>query len=182
MMKNKTKMMNKTPENIAYHNYMRGAYGIRRRTVGYLTVQKRKANSKRWTTICKDKHNLGTDAGEDFLHAQVYTNTVSGTRGANFIAVSSNTVAPAASDTTLAGEITTNGLGRAQATPAHSAGTNTTTIEITFTASGAHSNVQKTAIFNASTSGTMPHVNTFTATTLASGDELRVTWTITSTF
>lgn len=159
------------------------SYGRRKRSQGWLTVQYRKAGTKDWITICKDKHNLGTDAGEDWLHAQLYTNTSAGTRGAGYIAVSSNASGASASHTTLAGEITTGGLARADATTKdHTPGSNTTTIEHTFTASATHTDVQLSALFNASSSGTMAHEATFTATTLQSNDQLKVTWTITSTF
>lgn len=157
--------------------------GHRRRAVGYLTVQVKRKGTTNWEYLCKDKHNIGTNAGDDLLHAQMYTNNSAGTQGCNYIGVTSNATAPADTDTTLTGEIASGGLARAIApTRTHSAGTNTTVLEITFTSSATHTNVQKTALFNASSSGTMAHENTFTATTLASGDELKVTWTITSTF
>lgn len=168
---------------LTYDEYIQQTKGTRRRAVGYLTVKLRRKGSNEWETICKDKHNLGTDAGEDFLHAQLYTNTSAGTRGAGFIALSTNAGGASAAHTSVAGEISTNGLARADAgTKTHTGGTNTTTIEHTFTASGTHTNVQLTGLLNASSSGTLVHENTFTATTLASGDELKVTWTITSTF
>lgn len=166
-------------QQLTYDEYNRH----RRRTVGYLTAKVRRKSTDKWIILCENKHNLGTNAGEDFLHAQMYTNTSAGTRGAGFIAVSSNTVAPDVSDTTLAGEIGSGGLERADAdTKDHTGGTNTTLIEHTFTASATHTDVQKTALFNAASTGTMPHENTFTATTLNSGDELKISWTITSTF
>lgn len=147
---------------------------------GYLTVKVKRANSNIWETIVKNKPNLLTNGGRDFFHAQVYTNTSAGTIGGNYIAVTANSTAPAAGDTSLTSEITTNGLGRAQATTrTHSAGTNTTTLAITFTASGAHTDVQKSGLFNASSSGTMTHENTFTPVTLATNDTLQVSWTLT---
>ena len=84
------------------------------------------------------KHNLLTDAGRDWMHAQVYTNASAGTRGAGYIASTESSITPAAGNTTLTGEISTNGLARADSTTkTHSAGTNSTTIEHTFTAAGA---------------------------------------------
>lgn len=135
-----------------------------------------------WFTLCKDKHNLITDAGQDFFSAQCLTNTSAGTRGAGFIALTENGTAPAVTDTTLTSEITTNGLARADATTkTHSAGTDTTVIEHTFTASASFSTVQKSGLFNASSSGTMFAENTFTSTALATNDQIKVTWTITQT-
>lgn len=152
---------------------------------GYTTVQVRRWNKEtnsygQWQDIIRNKHNLFLDAGKDFLSAQMFTNTSAGTRGAGFIALTENGTAPAAGDTTLTSEITTNGLGRADATTkTHSAGSSTTVIEHTFTASGAFSTVQKSALFNASSSGTMVCENTFTSTALATNDQIKVTWTIT---
>ena len=75
------------------------------------------------------QHNLLTNNGRDVMHSNCYTNTSTGTRGFNYIAVTESSITPAASDTTLAGEITTNGLGRAAASPAasHTTGTNSST-------------------------------------------------------
>ena len=146
---------------------------------GYVTVIKNAGKSNE-EIICMNKPNLLTNAGRDWMHAQVYTNTAAGTRGAGFIALTSDTGAPAATDTTLTGEITTNGLARADATTkTHSSGTNSTTIQHTFTASGTHTAVQKAALFNAASSGYMAHENTFTPVTLQSSDTLQVTWTVT---
>lgn len=126
-------------------------------------------------------HNLLTDAGRDWMHAQVYTNTSAGTRGAGYIASTETSITPAAANTTLSGEISTNGLARADATTkTHSAGTNSTTIEHTFTASGAFTSVLASALFNAASVGTMPHIALFStgSGTLATNDTLKVTWTL----
>lgn len=154
---------------------------------GYTTVQVRRWNPETqsygdWSYLAKDKHNLITDAGQDFFSAQCLTNTSAGTRGAGFIALTENGTAPAVTDTTLSAEITTNGLARADAgTKSHTAGADTTVIEHTFTASGAFSTVQKSGLFNASSAGTMFAENTFTSTALATNDQIKVTWTITQT-
>lgn len=161
-------------------------YQYRKRSQGWLTVQVRRSGTKTWIPITVNKHNLGTDAGEDWLHAQLYTNTSSGTRGAGYIAVSSDSNGASAAHTALAGEYTTLGLSRADATTkTHTGGTNTTTIEHTFTATGTATDVQLSALFNQAgppVAGTMAHEATFTATTLQNNDQLKVTWTITSTF
>jgi hypothetical protein len=131
--------------------------------------------------LADNKKNLLTNNGRDWMHAQVYTNTATGTRGSGFIAVSSDATAPAAADTTLAGEIATSGFIRSGAdavTKTHTAGTNSTLIEHTFTASGTVTAIQKTALFNASTSGTMSHENTITSADVVSGDTLKVSWTV----
>lgn len=122
--------------------------------------------------------NLITNAGRDFLHQQGYQTTGLGTNGLNYIALSNDTVTETATSTTLSTEITLNGLGRAQGTVTHTAGTNTTTIDKIFTATGAQA-AQKAALFTAASVGTMNHVLGFTQRSLISGDTLEITYTIT---
>ena len=127
------------------------------------------------------EHNLLTDAGRDWMHAQVYTNTSAGTRAAGYIASTESSITPAVGNTTLTGEMATNGLARADAvTKTHSAGTNSTTIEHTFTASGAFTSVLASALFNAVAAGTMPHIANFSTGSglLATNDTLKITWTL----
>ena len=129
-------------------------------------------------------HNLLTDAGKDWMHAQVYTNTAAGTRGAGFIASTQSTITPAVGDTTLTGEIATNGLSRADATTkTWTSGTNTALVEHTFTATGSFTSVLASALFNASSSGTMPHIANFSSGsgTLVANDTLKISWNITIT-
>ena len=149
--------------------------------VGYLSVAVKRAGSDSWEQIDNYKHNVFTNAGRDLAHAQMYTNTSAGTRGAGFVAVSADAGAPAAGDTTLTGEIASGGLTRADATTkTHSAGTNTTTITHTFTASSAHTAVHKAALFNASSGVTLTHSTAFSSdVTLAINDQLQVTFTLT---
>jgi hypothetical protein len=120
--------------------------------------------------------NLLMNAGRIWMHNQVYTNTSAGTVGSNFIAVTTDSAAPAAGDTTLTSEIASGGLSRAVATtitPPTGSG-NQTTLAKTFTATATHTNVQKAGLFNASC-----HETTFTAVTLNSIDTLTITWTTT---
>jgi len=148
---------------------------------GWVTVIKN-AGRPDEQVLCENKPNLLTNAGRDWMIAQVYTNTSAGTRGSGYIALTANSTSPAASDTNLAAEITSGGLARADATTkSHTGGTNSTTIQHTFTASATHTNVQKSGLFNNTkdNSDTMSHENTFTAVTLQSSDTLQVTWTTT---
>lgn len=149
--------------------------------VAFMDVHVKRAGTEEWIPIDIGVHNVFTNAGRDYAHAQLYTNTSAGGRGSGFIASSAETTTPVAGDTTLAGEISTNGLQRADATTkTHSNGTNTTTIEHTFTASGAHTAVHKAALFTASSSGTMTHAANFSSdVTLATNDQLKITFTLT---
>ena len=147
---------------------------------GYVTIIKNVGKPDE-QILCKDQHNLLTTDGRDFFHAQVYTNLTAGTRGANFIALTSDSTGADAGDSTLPSEITTNGLERALATTiTHSSGTNSTTLAKTFTASGTHTAVQMSGTFNQlAVGGTIGHEAVFTPVTLASSDTLAVTWTLT---
>ena len=145
---------------------------------GYVTVIKNVGTDSE-EVICKNKHNLLTNSGRDWMHAQVYTNSSAGTVGAYFIGLTVNTGSPAVGDTALTGEITAGGLARAAGATTHSSGTNSTTIQKTFTASAVHTAVVKASLFNAASSGYMAHINTFTAVTLQASDTLQVTWTVT---
>jgi hypothetical protein len=130
------------------------------------------------------KHNILVNSGKDWVHAQIYTNTSAGTRGAGCIAHTQSTITPAVGDTTLSGEITdAAGLTRYDATTKnHTAASNSTLIEDTKTISGAgYTDVKASALFNQATiGGTMLHEANFSTSTgaLASGDTLKTSWTV----
>lgn len=155
-----------------------------RHLIGHDPITKKPKYDK-WKTIAKDVPNLLTNAGKNLLHNYAYiyvTADAITTVGANFIALTEATISPAAADTTLSSEISTNGLQRVAATTkTHTTDANTSTIAKTFTASGSFTSVLASALFTASSSGTMVHEANFStgSGTLISGDQLAVTWTIT---
>jgi len=126
---------------------------------------------------------MRTNAGSDF-QAKVMADTSSTGTGAyaaaNYIALSTDATAPAASDTTLASELTASGLGRAQATYGHTAGAASYTLSKTFTSSDATPRtINKIGVFNASSVGTLVFETALTTPpTLVSGDQLTVTETV----
>jgi len=124
-------------------------------------------------------HNLVTNAGLNWL-ADIMSNTStpSVNTQCNYIALTNTAITPGATDTTLSGEIVTNGLQRAQGTYTHTANATTYTISKTFTATGAQS-AQAGGVFTASSGGTMCFEDTFSPATLATSDTLQVTWTVT---
>jgi len=126
------------------------------------------------------KKNLLTLDGRDLFHAQCYTNTSNGTRGAGYVALTTNQTAPADTDTALTGELAASGFSRADATTkTHTNDTNSTTIEHTFTASGTVNLIHKSGTFNNASSITLCHEAAFgTDASLISGDTLKVTWTL----
>jgi hypothetical protein len=127
-------------------------------------------------TIFYDRkvHNLRTNAGVNWQFNQM-AGTTAGV--CTYIALSNDSAAPSATDTALAAEITTNGLARANTTPAHSGNTSSYTLTYTFTATGTQS-AQKAGLFNASSSGTLCFENAFSAVAMNSGDTLQVVWTL----
>lgn len=148
---------------------------------GYVTVTKNKGRENE-ILVQADIKNLLTDSGRDFFHAQDYTNTSAGTKGGNAIAVSDDAANPVVGDTTLVGEITTNGLTRVEAPSiTHSAGTNVTTLENTFTATAIFTALHKSALFNQNTiGGQITHSAAFVAdVNLQISDTLTITWTLT---
>ncbi len=98
---------------------------------------------------------------------------------ARWIGLTTNTGAPAAGDTTLTGEIASGGLSRVVGTYAHTPDATSYTITASWTASATHTAVHKAGLFNAASGGVMAFETNLNAdATLASGDQLQVTWTV----
>ena len=101
---------------------------------------------------------------------------------AGWLAVSSDGTAPAASDTTLTSEATTNGFARAVATYAHTAAASTYTLVHLWTATGSLT-INKEAVFgacNTTGGGVMPFESAEpTPPSLLSGDTVQNTITVT---
>ncbi|TLY07104.1 MAG: hypothetical protein E6K88_07255 [Thaumarchaeota archaeon] len=142
---------------------------------GYVTVSVVRDGNEIYHS---EQHNLITTAGMDFIAKQLGDTLGLGINGANYIALTTDSTAPAATDTTLTSEITTNGLTRTQGTYAHTAGTDNWTVSKTFTATGSFTGVQKAGLFTLAAVGTMMAENTFASVNLANGDQLTITWTI----
>lgn len=95
---------------------------------------------------------------------------------AKYIALTNDSTTPSVADTTLASEITTNGLGRALATYAHTASTNSFTLSYTWTATGAQS-ARKAGLFTGLSAGILVAELAFTPLSMVLDDSLTVTWT-----
>jgi hypothetical protein len=108
---------------------------------------------------------------------------IAGPAPARWLALTSTNITPAAGDTTLSGELSTNGLGRKMATYAHTPGASTYTMTYTFTYTGSSAqSIYGGSLFDAATGGTMVFEALFSngvGTVNASGDQITVTWTIT---
>lgn len=124
---------------------------------------------------------LKTNAGNDFI-AQQLGGTPSATAIAKYTAITANTTAPAATDTTLTGEITTAGGGliRKAGTYAHTTGAASYTITTVYTANGSDAlpvTIGKRGTFDAASGGNLVFETlvTPTATLSAVGDQLTLT-------
>ena len=99
-----------------------------------------------------------------------------------YIGLTANNTAPAVTDTALTGEHTTGGLARARATYAHTVGTNTYTLTVTFNAT-ATLTAEKAGLFtgpSTTASGMMAFSTLLNApANLVAGDAITITWTVT---
>jgi hypothetical protein len=130
--------------------------------------------------------NLVTDAGRVALHTLMYGTAaqkagLSLGSGFNYMAISGDATAPDAGDTSLAGELSSDGLSRASVTPTLPTGSEVlTSLNYEFTYTGtAPQSVQKAALFDAASSGNMAHEIAFSLRTLAQNDTLTLTFNIT---
>ena len=123
--------------------------------------------------------NVITNSGRDFLHQQGYASSGIGANGLNYIGLSNDTLTETATSTVLSNEIVLNGLIRAQGVFAHTPGTNTSTIDKTFTCTTLPQAAQKAGLFSAVTVGTGCHFLAFTQRSLQVADTLQITYTIT---
>jgi hypothetical protein len=132
--------------------------------------------------------NILTNAGRVALHTFIYGTAAQKASaslgdGLHYIGLSNDATPPAASDTSLAGELSGNGLDRALGVVTLPVGAGViTSIQNTFTyTGGGPQGVQKTALFDAASSGNMAHEILFTQRTLATNDTLTLTMNITLT-
>jgi hypothetical protein len=156
---------------------------------GAIVVAENSTNSPVWANIGSNTTSVLTvdswKYGDDTAGATPGSTAnfiiLPGQGSARYIGLTTDTGGPATGDTTLTSEITTNGLGRALATFAHTPGATTFTLAKTFTASGTHTAVHKAGLFtaeNSTAAGILVAATNLNAdATLASGDSIAVTWT-----
>ena len=128
--------------------------GIYGKAKAYITVIKNEGR-KDEQILCKAVANQLQDDGRDDMHTALWENQGAAAQlGFTHMGVTVNAGGlPSDATTTLTGEITTGGLTRADAdTTTHSAGTATTLVEHTYTASATHTAVQMGALFDANAS------------------------------
>jgi hypothetical protein len=132
------------------------------------------------TVLTVDRwYNPGTLAAGTTPNATATYQILPGQMPAIFLALTENATAPAASDVTLTGELTTDGFARAIGVFAHTAAADNYTLQKTFTATGTRQ-INKEAVFGAASGGVMPFESAEPdPPTLVSGDTLTQTVTVT---
>lgn len=103
-----------------------------------------------------------------------------GTAPYRYMALTENASAASAATTTLTGEITTGGCGRALATYAHTLGTSTATLSKTFSVTGTFPAIHKVGLSQYSTASSQVGFEAVlnADASVVSGDTLAVTWTL----
>lgn len=135
----------------------------------------------------KRSYNSRVDVGAALTASLISGSTlgsISSPGAPKYIAVSSSSLTPAHGDTTLSGEISSNGFARALATagsysaPASLDASASFTFSKTFTATGTQT-VASAALFDASSSGNLfVEGNLASSASLNSGDTLQIVWTV----
>lgn len=152
----------------------------------YWTVQVFGKDGKLKRTLAENFHNVFPSVCIDEIHQNSFIRTTASGRGFGCIALTADTGQTInAAATSLTGEISTNGLTRADATTkTHSAGASTSLIEHTFTLSGTQTDITRAALFSAApTGGIMGPFAAFSngATgQMVSGETVKVSITITT--
>jgi hypothetical protein len=136
--------------------------------------------------VIADKvHNVFPSGCIDKIHKMAFVDTTATEVGFNYIALTADTGQTInAAQTTLTGEISTNGLSRVlSGTHTHTNGTNTSLVEHTFTLSGTQSDITRAALFNAASTGTLGPFAAFSngnTGSMSSGETVKVSVTITT--
>ena len=114
--------------------------------------------------------NLVVTVGKDWIASRM-VGTAANTMG--YMAVGTDSTAPAAGNTTLGAEVAR------VAVTSQTASTNTVTYVATFGAGTGTGALTEAGLFNANTAGTMLSRTTYSVINKGSGDEMTVTWVIT---
>ena len=134
-------------------------------------------------------YNSRVDKGGDLIASLITgaaQNSISSPLPPKYIALSTSSLTPAHTDTTLTGEMSATGLGRAlgtqgsYVTPTTLDGAASYTVTKTFTnTSGGSVTVVSAALFDAASTGNMfVEANLSSSAVMANNDTLAVTWTV----
>ncbi len=147
----------------------------------YITVIKNEGRSDEQILSKCQPNQLQDDAADD-MHIALWENQGAAAQlGFTHMAVAEDAAGlPTDAATALVGELTTGGMIRVDSdTTTHAVGTKTTLVEHTYTATAPFPAVQKGALFDANTVGTMGIVYLFTLANMVSGDTLKISVTVT---
>jgi len=151
----------------------------------YWTVKTYDKDGNLKKVVAENEHNVFPSACIDTIHNNTFINNSLSGSGFTYIGLTADTTQTInAAQTSLTGEISTNGLTRILAvTRTHSAGTSTSLVEHTFTLTGSQSDITRAALFNAVSTGTMGPFAAFSngsTGAMVSGETVKVSITITT--
>jgi len=160
--------------------------------IGQIVVAEESTNAPVHATIISNTTSVltvdawrnGDDSAGNTPGSTANYHILAGSAPIRYIALTENAGAPAAGDTSLTGEITTGGCGRALGLYAHTLGAATYTLTKTFSVSASFPAIHKAGLFPSSTaSGAIMAFETAlnADANVISGDSLAVTWTVTLT-
>lgn len=158
--------------------------------IGNIVVAEESTNSPVHATISTNTTSVltvdawrnGDDSSGTTPGSTANYHIIAGNAAARYIALTENASAASASSTSLTGEITTGGLGRALGTYAHTLGAATLTLTKSFSVTGTFPAIHRAGLFQVSTasSSLLSFETVLNAdANVVSGDTLQVTWTIT---
>jgi hypothetical protein len=158
--------------------------------IGQIVVAEESTNSPVHATIISNTTSVltvdawrnGDDSAGTTPGATANYHILAGSAPMRYIALTENASAASASDTSLTGEITTGGCGRALGTYAHTLGASTYTLAKTFSVTATFPAIHKAGLFAVSTasSAILGFETVLNAdASVVNGDSLAVTWTVT---
>lgn len=158
--------------------------------IGQIVVAEESTNSPVHATIISNTTSVltvdawrnGDDSAGTTPGATANYHILAGSAPIRYIAITENASAANAADTSLTGEITTGGCGRALGTYAHTLGAATYTLAKTFSVSASFPAIHKAGLFPVSTasSAILAFETVLNAdANVVSGDSLALTWTVT---
>ena len=158
--------------------------------IGQIVVAEESTNSPVHATIISNTTSVltvdawrnGDDSAGNTPGATANYHILAGSAPMRYIALTENASAASAASTSLTGEITTGGCGRALGTYAHTLGAATYTLSKTFSVTATFPAIHRAGLFPVSTasSALLGFETVLNAdASVVNGDSLAVTWTVT---
>lgn len=158
--------------------------------IGQIVVAEESTNAPVHATIISNTTSVltvdawrnGDDSAGTTPGSTANYHIIAGNAPARYIALTENASAASASSTSLTGELTTGGMGRALGTYAHTLGASTLTLTKSFSVTSTFPAIHRAGLFQVSTasSAILSFETVLNAdASVVNGDTLAVTWTIT---